>query len=190
MQASVIARVLAFAAAVSCLAATAQSTLYRWVDKDGKVHFTDTPPPAEAKEAQQKRYGSAPADQELPFATRAAMRRNPVMLYVVPNCEPCGKGRELLANRGVPFSERDAQSNIETQQALKKLTGDLNVPLLVIGDARIKGFEEGSWNAALDNAGYPKERQYGQAPTQPTNANLPSAPKEPPKEAAGSAPPQ
>ena len=190
MQASVIARVLAFAAAASCFSAVAQSTLYRWVDKDGKVIFSDTPPPADVKDATQKRYGQAIPDQEQPYATQQAMKRNPVMLYVVPNCDPCAKGRELLSNRGVPFSERDAQSNIETQQALKKLTGDLNVPLLVIGENRIKGFEEGSWNSALDTAGYPKERPYGQAPTQPTNANIPSAPKEPPKEAAGSAPPQ
>lgn len=190
MQASVIARVLMFAAAASCVAATAQSTLYRWVDKDGKVQFSDTPPPGDVKNAQQKRYGQANADQDLPFATQAAMRRNPVMLYTVPNCEPCGKGRELLSNRGVPFSERDAQSNVETQQALKKLTGDLNVPLLLIGESRIKGFEEGSWSAALDAAGYPKERPFGLAPTQPTNANLPPAPKAPPKEAAGTAAPQ
>ena len=37
MQASLVARALVFAAAASCLAATAQSTLYRWVDKDGNV---------------------------------------------------------------------------------------------------------------------------------------------------------
>ena len=188
MQASSITRVLAVAAAATCLAAAAQSTLYRWVDKDGKVHFTDVPPPPDAKNATQKRYGPGVVDVDVPFATQAAVRKNPVMLYVVPNCEPCARGRELLANRGVPFSERDAMANVETQQALKKLTGDLNVPLLIIGESRIKGFEEGSWNAALDGAGYPKERAYGQPPTQPTNANLPSTPKEPAKEAAATTP--
>ncbi|HYC35825.1 MAG TPA: glutaredoxin family protein [Usitatibacter sp.] len=184
MPASLVARALVFAAAVSCLGAAAQSTLYRWVDKDGKVHFTDTPPPADAKGATQKRYGSAPDDQPLPFATQEAMRRNPVMLWVVPDCEPCARGRELLANRGIPFSERDAQSNVPTQEALKKLQGDLNVPVLEIGSNRIKGYEEGSWHSALDTAGYPRERPYGMPPTKPTIANLPAAPKAATPEAA------
>lgn len=181
MHASHIVRAFVFAAIASSLAAQAQSTLYRWVDKDGNVHFTDAPPPADARSATQKRFGQAADEQPLPFATQTAMRRNPVMLWVVPQCEPCAKGRELLSNRGVPFSERDAQSNVETQDALKKISGDLNVPLLVIGDNSIKGFEEGQWNAALDGAGYPKERVYGQAPSRPTIANIPSAP---PKEAS------
>ena len=185
MQASFVARALAAALALACLATHAQTTLYRWVDKDGKVQYTDTPPPAEAKGASQKRYGSSAPDQALPYATQTAMKRNPVMLWVVPNCEPCAQGRQLLANRGVPFSERDAQANVETQAALKQLQGDINVPVLEVGSTRVRGFEEGQWNAALDAAGYPKERAFGQDPTQPTIANLPSTPKPP-----GEAPPK
>jgi glutaredoxin len=188
MPATAFARALAFAAAAACLAASAQSTLYRWVDKEGNVHFTDTPPPADAKEATQKRYGQGPDEPILPLVTQAAMKRNPVMLWVVPGCEPCDKGRELLSSRGVPFSERDAQSNIETQQALKKFNGDLNVPVLEVGEARVRGFDEGNWNTALDTAGYPKDRAYGQAPTRPVIANLPAAPREPSKEASGTTP--
>ena len=180
-------RALAFAAAASSLVAGAQSTLYRWVDKDGKVHFTDTPPPGDAKNATQKRFGQAADEQPMPFATQTAMKRNPVMLWVAPNCEPCTQGRTLLSTRGVPFSERDVQANVETQQAFKAVSGDLNVPVLEVGGNRIKGFEEGQWTAALDAAGYPKERTFGQAPTRPTIANLPSVPK-PPAEATPAPP--
>lgn len=178
MHASHFVRALLVVSLAAGLAAQAQSTLHRWVDKDGKVHFTDTPPPPDAKSATQKRYGQSPDEQPLPFTTQAAMKQHPVMLWVAPNCEPCAQGRELLANRGVPFSERDVQANVETQTAFRKVTGDLNVPVLEIGASRIKGFEEGQWNAALDSAGYPKERSYGMPPTQPTIANLPSAPRE------------
>lgn len=177
MDRSLVAALAVAAAAAWCADAAAQSTLYRWVDRDGKVHFTDTPPPAEAKKAEQRRFGDSAPDQALPYATQTAMKRNPVMLWVAPNCEPCSQGRELLANRGVPFSERDVQANVETQAAFRKLTGgDLNVPTLEVGAARIRGFEEGQWNAALDTAGYPRERPYGQPPTRPTIANLPSTP--------------
>ncbi len=177
MQLTLLVRALAFVTLLASLAAGAQSTLYRWVDKDGRVHFTDTPPPGDAKGATQKRFGQAADEQPLPFATQTAMKRSPVMLWVAPNCEPCTQGRQLLSTRGVPFSERDVQANVETQAAFKAVSGDLNVPVLEVGGNRIKGFEEGQWSAALDAAGYPRERTYGQPPTRPTIADLPSVPK-------------
>jgi len=39
---------LLFAALFFSLSFTAQGDLYRWVDKDGKVQYTDQPPPASA----------------------------------------------------------------------------------------------------------------------------------------------
>ena len=54
MKLTPIVRALAFATAAASIGADAQSTLYRWVDKDGKVYFTDTPPPGDAKNATQK----------------------------------------------------------------------------------------------------------------------------------------
>src|SRR6185369_6896641 len=41
----------AFAIAVACalLAAPALATMYKWVDKDGKVVYSDQPPPANVK---------------------------------------------------------------------------------------------------------------------------------------------
>ena len=188
MHATLLARCLLAAAIASPAAAHAQSSLYRWVDKDGKVQYTDTPPPADARGATQKRFGSAADEPQVPFATQTAMRRNPVMLWVAPQCEPCAQGRQLLANRGIPFRERDVQSNIETQRAFKELAGDLNVPLLEVGTSRIKGFEEGQWNAALDGAGYPRERAYGLPPSRPEIANLPAAAPKDPAEAAAAKP--
>ena len=44
-------------------------------------------------------------------------------------------------------------------EELKKATGgDEVVPVLQVGRRALRGFEEGQWNAALDNAGYPKTR--------------------------------
>jgi glutaredoxin len=154
--------------AVLVTAAAAQSNVYRWVDRDGKVHFSDTPPPADAKSSSQKRLGGGYVDQEYPYAVQMAMKRNPVTLYTAPACkEPCANGRELLSTRGVPFSERDAQSNPQAQEALKKLVGGLQVPVLVIGESTIKGYEQAQWQSALDAAGYPRERLPGQSPTRP-----------------------
>ena len=156
-------------------AASAQTSVYRWVDREGKVHFSDTPPPSDAQNASQKTVGGGYTSRDYPYAVQMAMKKNPVTLYTAPSCgEACTSGRDLLSKRGIPFSERDAQSNAQAQDALKKLIGGLEVPVLVVGASTLKGYEQAQWSEALDSAGYPKERLPGQAPTR--GAMEPAAP--------------
>ena len=159
-----LAAALAAALLLPALAA-AQSNVYRWVDKDGKVHYSDTPPPEPTRNVSQKRLGGGYVQEtQLPYATQIAMRRNPVVLFTGTDCaDPCRNGRELLAKRGIPFTERDAQANPADGEALTKLIGSLDVPLLVVGENKVKGFESGSWDSALDGAGYPRTALPGQA---------------------------
>jgi glutaredoxin len=171
----IIARALpilvATAVAVPALVA-AQQTVYKWVDKDGKTHYSESPPPADAKKSEQKTVGGGyAATSNLPYATQIAMKKSPVTLYTGADCgDACVQGRALLAKRGIPFAERDAQGNAEAAEALKKLVGGLDVPTLVVGEAKVKGFEEGQWSAALDGAGYPKTALPGSTPPAPAKA--------------------
>jgi glutaredoxin len=153
-------------AALAAGLAQAQSTVYRWVDKDGKVQFTDAPPPADAKSVTEKRMGGGGSDEgaQVPFATQIATKRNPVTLYTSNDCgDLCAQGRALLSKRGVPYAEKNAQTSQADQEALQKIAGSLSVPFLVIGESNVRGFDEGSWNAALDRAGYARTRLPGQA---------------------------
>jgi glutaredoxin len=176
------------ALALAAPLATAQTSVYRWVDKDGKVHFSDQPPPQDVKNVQQKRVGGGyQDDSNLSYATQMAMKKSPVTLWGAPSCgEPCVKGRELLAKRGIPFSERDAQNNAADAEALQKLVGSMDVPVLTLGDNKVRGFEEGTWNSALDAAGYPRTVLPGQRPPppppkKPDTPPAPPAPAEAPK---------
>lgn len=177
--------VAACIAALAACAALAQSNVYRWVDKDGKVYFSDSPPPADAKESSQRTMGGGYVDREYPYAVQQAMKKNPVTLYTAPSCgDPCNNGRQLLSDRGIPFSERNAEGNAAVQQELKKLVGGLEVPVLVIGEASLKGYDGGQWSLALDDAGYPRTRLPGQGPTRgappapsPTQAPSPTTPR-------------
>jgi len=51
------------------LATAASAQLYRWVDKDGRVHYTSTPPPAGAQA--RTLPGGAAADAAAPAADKA-----------------------------------------------------------------------------------------------------------------------
>ena len=56
-------RTLLTAVALLCatlVATPAAAQAYRWVDKDGKVHYSQTaPPPAEAREVQKRTAGGS-----------------------------------------------------------------------------------------------------------------------------------
>lgn len=161
---------LCVAAALAASAVQAQTTLYKWVDKDGRVQYTEFPPPKDAKNVTEKtmRGGGPSSEEQIPYATRMAAQRSPVTLYVSNSCgDFCANGRALLNKRGVPFSEKNAQANQADQDALMKIAGSLAVPLLVVGEANVHGFDEGAWNAALDRAGYARTRLPGQPGPRP-----------------------
>lgn len=147
---------------LACAASAAE--MYRWVDKDGKVHYSDSPPPASAKQVQEKNLGgnNSVSAGDLPYATRVAAKNFPVTLYV-SNCgEPCNQARQHLARRGIPYAAKNPASSQADADALKKLVGSPQVPVLVVGSASpLKGYDAGSWDAALDAAGYPKSKPYG-----------------------------
>lgn len=169
MRASIVLRAACAALLVSSLCVQAQSTVYRWVDKDGKVQFSDSPPPAEAKDATQRRMGGGYIDEgQMPYATQVAMRRYPVILFVSDDCgDVCVKARALLNQRAIPFSEKNAQASPETLAELKKLAGAPQVPLLLVGSNAVKGFLEEEWQSALDEAGYARSRLPGQPGPRP-----------------------
>ena len=157
-------------------AGVAAQSVYKWTDADGKVHFSDTPPPPQdSKNVTQHRiYGSGVDASQLPYATQMAMKNSPVTLYTAPSCgDPCSDGRALLGDRGIPYTEKDARGDAET---VKKLIGALQVPVLVIGNDPMKGFDANAWHSALDSAGYPRTKLPGTLAPKPVVAPPPPEP--------------
>jgi len=124
----------AAAALAAAMGAAAQTNVFRWVDRDGTVHFSDSPPPPEVKDATQKRMGGGGPDaSQLPIATQEAMKRFPITLYTSTDCgDLCQNGRALLHKRGIPFTERNAAESREYAEQVKKLIGALQVPVMVV----------------------------------------------------------
>ena len=140
---------------LDCVAA--QADFYRWVDADGKVQYSDQPPPANIKQVEKvKATGGKPSDAPLPYALQQAVKNFPVTLYSSECGDACTRARQLLMKRGIPYTEVDA-TDPKAQEELRKLTGGpLEVPFLKVGRDALRGFEEGKWNTSLDAAGYPQ----------------------------------
>ncbi len=143
------------------MAAQAQA-VYRIVGPDGRVTFSDRPPPEAANRAKPANVAGGAAggaEAALPYELRQVANRYPVTLYASPSCAPCDAGRSFLNGRGVPFTEK----TVSTQQdieALNRLTGGSGtLPALTIGGQQLKGYSEAEWAQFLDAAGYPRTSQ-------------------------------
>lgn len=154
----------------TCLGAPAQA-IYRIVDAEGNVTFSDKPP-ANLQQGKVTTTSSgaagAGAGQNLPFELRQIASKYPVILYSAPKCTPCDMGRSFLNGRGIPFTERTVSSP-EDIEALQRLTGDTSLPSISVGGQRIKGFSSQEWAQYLDAAGYPATS------TLPSNYKNPAA---------------
>ena len=192
-----------FLAPLLLLPLLAQAQMYRWVDDKGKVHYSDQAPASGAKNVQKQSMSAGQGSSaSLPYALQQAVRDFPVTLYTSEVCkETCVRARELLNQRGVPYSEVTVTDEADLAQ-LKKLSGDNVVPVMTVGREVYKGFESGAYKAALDNAGYPTRSllppgvQARQPVTKPVQKAAPAAaeaegkPAAAPQETANTAPPK
>jgi glutaredoxin len=131
--------------------------VYRWVDSAGSVHYTDRPPPSSVTRVKTlSGKGNVVEVAKESFETRRAREKSPVTLYG-GTCGPlCDEARAFLTQRGIPYAQKDPSREPESAVEVKKMTGTLEVPVLLVGKSHQKGFEPTSWGSLLDNAGYPK----------------------------------
>jgi glutaredoxin len=133
---------------------------YKVIGADGSITYTDRPPAAgTGKIISLGALGASGgvSDVTLPAELRQAASRYPVTLYTVTGaCEPCESARQLLRQRGIPFSEKQVQGP-EDSEALERLSGGRDAPTLSIGSQTMRGLAPEVWGSYLDAAGYPRE---------------------------------
>lgn len=72
----------------------------------------------------------------------------PVTLYLLPGCLRCRRAKELLRSHRVPFKEVNA---LNQPKALARFQTDARMvfPIILIGDAILRGFDRRKLTAAL-----------------------------------------
>jgi glutaredoxin len=137
----------------------AQAQLYRWVGPDGKVTYSDTPPPSSARQVETKNLeGGGPSTSGLPYELAQAVKNNPVTLYTTAKCAPCEDARSMLKTRGIPYAEKTVNTNDDILK-LKQIAGDQQLPVLTVGSRKQKGFDSNTWDAMLNEGGYPQSNR-------------------------------
>lgn len=164
--------------------AGASAQTYKWVGADGRINYSDTPPPPDARKTERKALNAnGTASASLPYELAQLAQTQPVTLYSMPNCAPCDEGRALLQARGIPFSEKTVASADDIAQ-LQKAGGSSALPFLQIGRVKQQGMESATWQQLLSDAGYPASSKLPKS-YQPAAPQAAAGPK--PVPAAGMA---
>lgn len=129
--------------------------LYKWVDADGNISYQDKAPPEDNGKVERKELGKEKSAK--PEGLEELAERVPVVLYAVPKCAPCDMARNYLKTRGVPFTDKDASTDAAVQAELRKRTGALSVPTIVVGEKVIPEYSQAWLESELNQAGYPQK---------------------------------
>lgn len=134
-----------------CLAA---QTLYKYVDEDGRVHYTDRPPADAQSEQLDIRVDSLPgpaaiSTQRADHADRLKTAENPaVVIYTTDWCRICRKARRYMDSNGIVYRERDIEKSAAAKQDFDRLGGK-GVPLIRVDRQTMHGFDPGALDRLL-----------------------------------------
>jgi glutaredoxin-like YruB-family protein len=128
----------------------AAAGVYKWTDAEGRVHFGDRPPTGAASETVAIPGVDGPAADDGPVAPAALGN---VVLYSTEWCGVCNRAKAHLRQRGVVFTEYDIEKNSLARAEFKRL-GGRGVPLISVGEKRMKGFNAERLDRMLRDAGW------------------------------------
>jgi len=73
----------------------------------------------------------------------------PVIIYSTPTCTYCKAAKDYFAKNNVAYTEYNVASDEMRRKEMVDKTGQLGVPVILIGDKVIVGFDQSAIAAAL-----------------------------------------
>ncbi len=65
-----------------------------------------------------------------------------VTIYSTPTCHFCHAAKDFFTEHHVAFTDHNVASDLEKRKEMIDLSGQMGVPVIVIGDRMIIGFDE------------------------------------------------
>lgn len=117
------------------LACPAFAGVYKWTDAQGRIQYSDSPPPTvQATKLRLQTY-TGPAQ-----VSRAAGTDGGVTLYTTEWCGVCKTAKAFMKQNGVPFREWDVEKTEYGAIKFRQLGGS-GVPLITVGQEKMMGFD-------------------------------------------------
>ena len=157
--------------AVHFLANQAIADIYKWVDQNSVIHFSDVPPtsgqnvetvktpnypapspsPAPAKPQIDAKPSPKKVPQEKVYNKRKGKRdyTNKVEIYTTSWCRYCKKAIAFLRSNLIKFQQYDIEKNPKAAEIMKALGGTGGVPFAIINGKQVHGFSTKKYKQAL-----------------------------------------
>ena len=65
-----------------------------------------------------------------------------VTIYSTPSCHFCQGAKEFLTEKGVTFKDYNVAEDTEKREEMLSKTGQMGVPVIVVGDDIMVGFDK------------------------------------------------
>ena len=135
--------------------------IYKWKGEDGKIVFSDTPPPpgvgAETREFKEestekpKTKASVPGLKSENIQGRRPYRDIHVIMYMTSWCPYCSKARNDLRSLDVNLIEYDIEKDrSKREEMLSKSSGSRGVPVIDIEGIIIRGYNSDAIRGAIE----------------------------------------
>jgi glutaredoxin len=133
-----------------------QAGIFKWVDEDGRVHFSDRLPVE--VDAETVRLREINTYEEVSIEDGKDMGSNQpqvgkakkVVMYSAPWCGVCKQARQFFKARGIPFREMDVERSTMARRELERMNAR-GVPVILVGGKRMNGFSEQRFMALYEN---------------------------------------
>lgn len=84
----------------------------------------------------------------------AAKKKHTVVVFTAPACSWCRRVKQYLKGHHVPFKEIDISRNTQAAKDIMRRTGQAGVPVLLIDNRPIVGFNKSVIDRLLDIKGH------------------------------------
>ncbi|MBW2605203.1 MAG: DUF4124 domain-containing protein [Deltaproteobacteria bacterium] len=135
--------------------------MYKWVDENGVVHFSDTPPDdadnsdIETLPTYTTQENSSTENKDNRSNPTDSVRKNPwgikpkVELYTTSWCPWCKKAKAFFRSKGIVFVEYNIEKDKAAARRKAQIDRQKGVPFAVINGKGIHGYSEKAYDIAL-----------------------------------------
>ena len=122
---------------------TSYAEIYKHVDKNGRVHFSDRPSAKQKSEKLRVRKINSIKGPAVVTKQReeTVSKKDKIIMYSAEWCGVCKRAKRYFKANNIPFREYDIDKSRKAKREFLKLQGK-GVPLILVGDYIMAGFNQ------------------------------------------------
>lgn len=123
--------------------------IYKWVDEQGKVHFTDSPPDDIKTDEVELKMNTYTSVETKPLIERLG-KKDKVVMYTATWCHTCKIAKQYFQKNNIPYVSYDVDKSRIGKMDFKLLRGK-SVPIIIIGNKWMSGFSASKFDRIYED---------------------------------------